>query len=158
MAYILTCENCTCKNIKFIEQNGELLTKGTGKTYSGTIALQVFDDRDDMRITLADAKNVYSGFAKRLLLPFDSNYLCHFDFNDAERKNKRKLLKIQIQQIGSTVCIMLICFDFSNYKGVCYLLPNYGELKKWAKKLNISTYEYLDQEGNLVSTKQVRDL
>lgn len=158
MGYILTCENCTCKNIKFIEQNGELLTKGVGRTYSGTIALQIFDDRDDMRITLADAQNVYSGLVKRFLLPVDPNYLCHFDFNDAERNDGRKLIKLQVQTLGFQISIMLVCFDFSDHRGVCYLLPGFDELKKWADALNISTYESLDQEGSLVSVKSVKDL
>lgn len=53
---------------------------------------------------------------------------------------------------------MLVCFDFSDHRGVCYLLPGFDELKKWADALNISTYESLDQEGGLVSVKSVKDL
>lgn len=158
MGYILTCENCTCVNIKFIEQNGELLTKGTGRMRNGTIALQIFDDRDDMRITLADAGNVYGGLVKRLLLPGNQNYLCHFDFNDSERNSKRKLLKLQVQNCDSGIAHMLICFDFSNHTGVCYLLPNTDELKKWAKALNINTYESLNKAGKVTSVRNVRDL
>lgn len=155
MSYILTCEKCRCRHIKFIEQNGELLTKGVGKTYTGTIALQIFNDRDDMRITLADAKNVYSGLLKKTFLPLNSDYLCHFDVNDAERKNNKKLLKIQAQSDSGLNYYMLICFDFSTHTGASYLFPNFDEVKKWANKLGISTYEILDSAGKLVSVKNI---
>lgn len=158
MAYILTCENCTCVNIKFIEQNGELLTKEAGKMRNGTIALQTFDDRDDMRITLADAGNVYGGLIKRILFPGNQNYLCHFDFNDSERNCKRKLIKLQVQNCSSGIAHMLICFDFSDHKGVCYLLPSADELKKWAKALNIKTYEMMNKAGKVTSVKSVKKL
>lgn len=158
MGYILICENCTCANIKFIEQKGELLTKITGKMCNGTLALQIFDDRDDMRITLSDAANVYKGMIKRILLPGNQNFLYHFDFNDSERNSKRKLLKLQVQNCESGVANMLICFDFSNHKGVCYLLPNAAELKKWAEALNINTYEALNKVGEVTAVRNVRDL
>lgn len=157
MSYILTCEKCRCRHIKFIEQNGDLLTKGVGKTYTGTIALQIFNDRDDMRITLADAKNVYSGLLKRTFLPLNSDYLCHFDFNDAERKRKEKLLKVQVQSDSVLVHYILICFDFSTHAGTSYLFPNFDELKKWAIKLDINTYEVLDSVGNLVSVENMEN-
>lgn len=157
MSYILTCDNCTCRCIKFIEQNGELLLKGIGKTYIGTIALQTFNDRDDMRITLADSKNVYSGVIKRIILPGNTNYLCHFDFNDSERKNKQKLLKMQVQTQSLGICGVLACYDFSNHTGVNYLFPNLDEMKTWAKALGISTYESLDSEGTLISVRSVNN-
>lgn len=158
MGYILTCENCTCVNIKFIEQNGELLTKGVGKMRNGTIALQIFDDRDDMRITLADAGNVYGGVVRRIFLPGNQNYLCHFDFNDSERNSKRKLIKLQVQDCNSGTAHMLVCFDFSDHKGVCYLLPDADKLKKWAEVLNINTYEAMNQAGLVTSVKSVKEL
>lgn len=158
MSYILTCDNCVCSNLKFIEQNGELLTKGTGRMRKGAIALQTFDDRDDMRITLADAANVYGGLAKRILLPGNQNYLCHFDFNDAERNSKRKLLKIQVQKHSGNFIHMLLCLDYSDHTGTCYLLPNADELKKWAKKLNINTYEELNKAGELISVRSIGEL
>lgn len=158
MGYILTCENCTCVNIKFIEQNGELLTKQTGRMRKGTIALQIFDDRDDIRITLADVGNVYGGLVKRILLPGNQNYLCHFDFNDSERNSKRKLIKLQVQNCSSGIAHMLICFDFSDHTGACYLLPNAEELKKWAKALNINIYEAMNEAGEVTSVRSVREL
>lgn len=158
MGYLLTCENCACTNMKFIEQNGELLTKGTGRMRKGTIALQIFDDRDDMRITLADSANVYGGLLKRILLPGTPNLLCHFDFNDSERNSKRKLIKLQVQNCNSGIAHMLICFDFSDHTGVCYLLPDANELKKWAKAINVNTYEVLNQAGEVTSVRNVKDL
>ena len=141
MAYILTCENCRCRHIKFIEQNGVLLADGIGKEYVGTIALQTFDDRPDMRITLADGKNVWGGLIKRLMLPGNQDYLCHFDFNNSELRTGKKLLKVQVQLYGLAYYIALMCYDFSTHKGTSYLLPDFDILKKWANALNISTYE-----------------
>ena len=53
---------------------------------------------------------------------------------------------------------MLICFDFFDHKGVCYLLPNTAELKKWAEALNIGTYEALNKAGEVTAVRNVRDL
>lgn len=155
MSYILTCENCRCRCIKFIEQNGELLSKGIGKSYIGTIALQTFNDRDDMRITLADSKNVYSGVIKSYIVPWKANHLCCFDFNNSQLKNNQKLLKIQVQSLYFNIYGALACYDFSSYTGVNYLFPNTDELKTWAKALDIGTFELLDAEGNLISIQSV---
>ena len=158
MAFILTCENCRCRQIKFIEQGGELLADGVGKEYVGTIALQTFDDRPDMRITLADNKNVFGGLLKRIILPGIQDHLCHFDFNRSELRSRKKLLKVQVQLYGLSYYIALMCYDFSSHTGASYLLPNFDILKKWAHALNISTYESLDAEGNLEAVKPIAQL
>lgn len=158
MAFILTCENCTCRHIEFIEQSGELLARGVGKEYKGTIALQTFDDRPDMRITLADNRNVWGGLVKRLILPGTQDHLCHFDFNSSELRSRKKLLKIQVQLYGLSYYICLMCYDFSSHTGRSYLLPDFDIMKKWAHTLNISTYESLDAEGNLEAVEPISSL
>ncbi len=169
MPYIITSENCIGRHFKFIEQGNELLTEGYGKQYRGTLALQTFENRDYKRITFADGKNVYGGLFKKLFgigkAVADNNpikgyqagnadYLCHFDFSDAEVRSKKKLLKIQFQ----IFIYMLICYDFSIYEGTAYILDNSDQTKNWAKQLGIHTFEELDDNGFLVQVKPINYL
>lgn len=59
MAYILLSEGCQGHQIEFIQENGEFLHKPIGGKYSGTLALQTFENQNYMRITFADGKTYF---------------------------------------------------------------------------------------------------
>lgn len=106
MAFVLLTENCMGRHIKYICQDGEFYEKGVGKEYSGTLALQTFDNRPYMRITFADTKNLLRAGAKKLFgmgygvireNPFkaakaanNDQELCKFDFSKEDLQLGRK--------------------------------------------------------------------
>ncbi len=136
MDYILECENCECRCIKMVEQNGTLMAKGVGKIYTGTIVLGLIDNQD-----------------KKFFLMGGNKELCYFEVCESELANGEKTIKAQVQSELSFVHHILICYSLSNYKGTSYLLPNFKELKRWAKELNICTYETLGPIGELISVE-----
>lgn len=166
MAYILLSENCKGHQIKFIEENGVLLTKPTGRNYRGTLALQTFEDRDYMRITFADGANVWGGAINKFFSmakavyngkPFaayragNADYLCHFDFSKADLNTKKKKITYSIQFLGFLAICVLSCYDFKTHTGCCYMFPDHEEAKKWAKMIGVTEIEYLNSEGILTS-------
>lgn len=174
MSYILLSEGCKGSYIKFIEENGEFLHKPVGKNYSGTLALQTFEDRDYMRITFADGKNVFSGAIKKLFgmaKPFydedpsalvgayksvNQDYLCHFDFSEEELRSGKKKITYAMQELGWMTINVITCYDLKKKKGATYMFPNDDEAKKWARQLGINKVEILDGEGALVERKSIK--
>lgn len=136
MAYILTCENCECRCIEMIEQNGELMAKGIGEIYAGTITLEKIDNEDETFFLMGSNKEI-----------------CCFEVRGSNLANGEKAIKAQVQLDTSFVHHILICYSLSTYEGTSYLLPNFEELKRWAKALKICTYEELDSVGRLVSVE-----
>lgn len=180
MAYILLSENMQGSCFAFLENDddkreGLFITQPLGKVVKGTLALQIFDDRNYKRITFADAKNVYTALTKDLvdyvvggmaknILSFLStsskllsrNELCKFDFSPEEIKNGRKLMRFEcmLSTLGS-ICLM--CYDFDTYEGCSYLFPNYNTAKEWSDILKIDhlyLYDIDDKFASIVSFEE----
>lgn len=166
MSYIILSADCKGSRIEFMEKGGEYWEKPTSKLFTGVLALQTFDDRDYMRITFADGKNVYGAAIKKLFgtakaiydgKPFtaykkgNADYLCHFDFSKEDISSGKKKLVYSIQIIGLQAVHILACYDFSDYTGCAYMLPNKEEAAKWTKQLGITEVVYLDEDGKISS-------
>lgn len=158
MSYILLSANCKGRHIKFIEREGQLLSKPVGKEYSGTLALQTFEDRDYMRMTFADGKNVYGGLVKKIFGMGNSNpfkahksanadYLCHFDFSEEDLRTKQKRIEYQIQVCGLVIYSSLFFYDFATKTGCCYLFPDDKDAEKFARRVGVKEVQYLDYDG-----------
>lgn len=156
MDYILICENCECRNIEIVEQNGEKMAKGIGEIYVGKIALELTNNRSGSRIFLKSSENVHrESMKKSLFLDESDKEICYFEFNESERENGEKVIKMQVQSDSSGDHYILICYNLSSHMGTAYLLPSFDELKRWAKELNICTYEILDSIGKFVSVENL---
>lgn len=168
MAYILLSENCRGRHINFIQKNGEFYEDGIGKEYSGTLALQTFEDRPYMRITFADGKNVWGGVGKKLFgigfgmakgnylkaaIAADKDYLCHFDFSKEELRSGRKKIRYIIQFYGLSILAAFMCYDLSTGTGCSYMFSDDEIAEKWAKTIGLTTVEYLDDDGKVTSVK-----
>lgn len=166
MAYILLSEGCQGHQIKFLQENGEFLHKPIGRKYSGTLALQTFEDRNYMRITFADGKNVFFGAIKKFFgmtksfyneSPIDgykagnADYLCHFDFSREDLRSGKKKITYSIQIVGFLAACVITCYDLKKGNGCCYMFANKDEAEKWAKKLELTEVEYLDMDGHIQS-------
>lgn len=152
MDYILTCENCECRCIEMIEQKGELIAKGIGEIYVGTIALELSSNISDSRISSKEIKYIPAKSTKKiLLLHNDDEEVCCFEFNESTQKNGEKVIKMQMQSDSSVTHYIFICYNASTNKGTAYLLPSFEELKRWARKLGICTYDVLDSVGKFIS-------
>lgn len=164
MAYILLSENCRGRHITFVQKGGEFYEDGVGKEYSGTLALQNFEDRPYMRVTFADGKNVWGGAARKLFgigsgiaknnplkaaAAADKDYLCHFDFSKDELRSGKKKIRYIVQFYGLTVLGGLICYDISNGTGCSYMFSDDDEAEKWAKAIGITEVEYLYDNGKI---------
>lgn len=171
MAYILLSENCKGSRIKFSEENGEFFHRAVGKNYSGTLALQTFEDRDYMRITFADTKNVIGGAVKKLFgitsavyndkffgayKKGNADYLCHFDFSEKELYSGKKKITYSMQMADLMVLCVLTCYDFEDYTGCCYMFTDADEAKKWAMKLGVAEVELLDRDGRIINREPLK--
>lgn len=145
------------------------LTKPIGKIVNGTLALQVFDDRDYMRITFADSKNLlkaavhdtldYIGIArsadiiKSVLKAgkiVSRNELCHFDFSQDEIKSGVKLIRFECMA-SEFGMIYLMCYDFNTYLGCAYCFPSIEIARGWGKALGIKKAYLYDTEDKFHS-------
>lgn len=165
MAYILLADNCMGRHIRYIQQNGEFYEEGVGKKFSGTLALQTFEDRPYMRITFADTKNVLWAGAKKLFgigygvmtqNPFKAavaadkdSGLCKFDFSKEDLRLGRKKIRYTSQLFGLSFLAAFICYDLSGNTGCSYLFPDSYIAEEWAKKIGLTTVEYLDADGKV---------
>lgn len=177
MAYIHTTDGIEGSCFHFLE-NGDskrrevFLTRPVGKKVTGTLALQVFDDRNYKRITFADAKNVYSAAAKDVLgylgmsqaknlasLIFKGkkiasrNDLIHFDFDSDEISRGKKLIRFEIQ-ITAFGMITMMCYDFDTYDGCAYLFPDKDVASGWAHAIGIRKaylYDLNDKFDSFIS-------
>jgi len=167
MPYLLLSEGCRGRNIEFIEQGGEFLSRPAGKEFSGRLGLQIFSDRNYKRIAFTDGKNVWIGAAKKLFgigsavhsgnaikgyQKGNQDYLCHFDFAESELHSGKKKIEYVAQTIGLTTVCGLSCYDLKTHTGCMYLFPSRNEGKKWAKQIGITQMKILDEDGNLSST------
>ena len=160
MPFIFSSDDVEGSCFHFLENgdNGRtemFLTKPVGGTISGTLALQIFDNRDYRRLTFVDTKNLLKATSQNLwgywgmmksknLLGILSkgtkilsrNDLCHFDFNENELKEGKKLLRFEcmLRAFGMTG---LMCYDFNTYNGCSYLFPSKKAAEKWGCALGI---------------------
>ena len=153
MSYILTCENCECRCIEMVEQNSELIAKGVGEIYTGTVVLGQIRNKDVNTKSLGNTETVLSESIKKFLFLKTNEELCYFEFDESELKNGEKEIKMQVQSDSSVIHYIIVCYSLFSYEGAAYLLPNLEELKRWAKELNICTYEVLDSVGKLISVE-----
>ncbi len=151
MQYILTCDNCECRCIEMVEQNSELMAKGIGEIYVGTVVLELSNNTNDDKISLKDTEDICMESTKKVFLLSSDEEVCHFDFNESARKNGEKVIKMQVQSDLSATHYIFICYNASTNKGTAYLLPNFEELKRWARELDICTYDVLDSVGKFIS-------
>ena len=166
MAYILLAKNCKGRHIEYTQQDDQFYEKGVGKKYSGTLALQTFNDRPYMRITFADGKNVWLGAAKKFIglrsgvendnfikiaNTMNKDYLCHFDFSKEDLRSGKKKIRYTLQPFGLSFLAGFICYDLSNDTGCSYLFPDVSVAEEWAKKIGLTTVEYLDSDGKVES-------
>ena len=93
---------------------------------------------------------MYEIHEKSVFLSSDEE-VCHFDFNESAQKNGEKVIKMQVQSDSSATHYIFICYNVSTNKGTAYLLPNFEELKRWARELDICTYDVLDSVGKFIS-------
>lgn len=178
MPFVLLSDNCQGRHFDFIVENGECLQKGIGKEYSGTLALQTFDDRNYRRLTFADPKNVYGAAGKKLFgiasgiakagnaLAQGKNFgayrgyakayaaanedaLCHFDFSGDDLRSGKKKIKYWKQFSGLWYTSAIICYDFSDYTGCLYVFSDDDDADAFAKAIGIKEVEYLDFDGKL---------
>lgn len=172
MAFVLLTENCMGRHIKYIRQDGEFYEKGVGKEYSGTLALQTFDNRPYMRITFADTKNLLRAGAKKLFgmgygvireNPFkaakaanNDQELCKFDFSKEDLQLGRKKIRYTLQVWGLSYLAGFICYDLSNDTGCSYIFPDSSIAEEWAKKIGLTEVEYLDEDGKVADTKHLK--
>lgn len=151
MQYILTCDNCECRYIEMIRQNSELMAKGIGEVYIGTVVLELSNNINDNKISAKDTEDLCTKFTKKVFLLSSDEEVCHFDFNESARKNGEKVIKMQVQSDSSATHYIFICYNVSTNKGTAYLLPSFEELKRWARELDICTYDVLDSVGKFIS-------
>lgn len=151
MQYILTCDNCECRCIEMVEQNSELMAKGIGEIYVGTVVLELSNNTNDDKISSKDTEDICTKSTKKVFLLSSDEEVCDFDFNESVRKNGEKVIKMQVQSDSSATHYIFICYNASTNKGTAYLLPNFEELKRWARELDICTYDVLDSVGEFIS-------
>lgn len=171
MSYILLAENCGGSHINFRRQNGEFYHQEVGKVYTGILALQTFEDRPYMRITFADGKNVWMGAAKKFFGIYSGiakgnplkagkaadrdDYLCKFDFSKEDLRQGKKKIRYVLERNGSSYMPVFFCYDFSNDTGCSYLFPSSGVAEEWAKKIGLTTVEYLNENGKITKRKNL---
>ena len=68
MNYVLTCDNCECRCIEMIEQNGDLMAKGIGEIYVGTVVLELSNNVNDNKISAKDTEDLCTKFTKKVFL------------------------------------------------------------------------------------------
>ena len=68
MQYILTCDNCECLYIEMIRQNSELMAKGIGEVYIGTVVLELSNNINDNKISAKDTEDLCTKFTKKVFL------------------------------------------------------------------------------------------
>lgn len=153
MGYIITCENCECRSIEMVKQNGEFMAKGIGEIFVGTIALDQISNKDMRDISFEGSETLRRESIKKFLLLDSDEVLCHFEVNESELKKGEKKIKMQVQSDSSAIHYIIICYSIITNKGIAYLLPNFDELKRWANEFDIGTYEVLDSIGKLLSVE-----
>lgn len=153
MGHVITCENCECRCIEMLNQNGEFMAKGIGEIYVGTIALDQINNKDISNISFEDSEILPRESIKKFFLLGSDGDLCHFEVKESELKNGEKVIKMQVQSDSSAVHYIIICYSIITNKGTAYLLPNFEELKRWANEFGICTYEVLDSVGKLLSVE-----
>ncbi len=79
MDYILKCENCECRYIEMIEHNGDLMARGIGEIYTGTITLGLIDNKDDK-----SSKKSCKKLTEEYFLLGSNKELCCFEFSKSE--------------------------------------------------------------------------
>ena len=142
MNYVLTCDNCECRCIEMIEQNGDLMGKGIGEIYVGTVVLELSNNVNDNKISSKDTEDICTKPTKKVFLLSSDEEVCHFDFN---------VIKMQVQSDSLATHYIFIFYNAPTNKGTAYLLPSFEELKRWAKELDICTYDVLDSVGKFIS-------
>lgn len=151
MNYVLTCDNCECRCIEMIEQNGDLMAKGIGEIYVGTVVLELSNNVNDNKISSKDTEDICTKPTKKVFLLSSDEEVCHFDFNENARKNGEKVIKMQVQSDSLATHYIFIFYNAPTNKGTAYLLPSFEELKRWAKELDICIYDVLDSVGKFIS-------
>ena len=96
MNYVLTCDNCECRCIEMIEQNGDLMAKGIGEIYVGTVVLELSNNVNDNKISSKDTEDICTKPTKKVFLLSSDEEVCHFDFNESARKKCSLVMKIVI--------------------------------------------------------------
>ena len=101
MNYVLTCDNCECRCIEMIEQNGDLMAKGIGEIYVGTVVLELSNNVNDNKISSKDTEDICTKSTKKGFFLSSDEEVCHFDFNESAQKNGEKVIKMQVQSDSS---------------------------------------------------------
>lgn len=78
---ILNCNNCESRHIEIVEQNGELMVRGTGRIYFGRVVLQLLNDKNDVQNSFENLEEKYSGMEKIIFVQENSIDVCQFEFN-----------------------------------------------------------------------------
>lgn len=180
MPFIFYSENTQGACFRFLENGDEkrvetFPTKRLGRVVQGNLALQVFEDRDYRRITFADPRNVMQAAAKKLgrqvgfgwagsilgkalkgYKILSSNDLCHFDFNQKEIAEGKKLMRFEsmLSMLGG---ITLMCYDFSSYTGCAYCFPDYETARRWAEVLEIRQYFLYNTDDKFMNMMDFQD-
>ena len=121
MNYVLTCDNCECRCIEMIEQNGDLMAKGIGEIYVGTVVLELSNNVNDNKISSKDTEDICTKPTKKVFLLSSDEEVCHFDFNENARKNGEKVIKMQVQSDSLATHYIFICYNAPTNKGTAYL-------------------------------------
>ena len=174
MAFIFISDDTRGSNFHFLDnvhgmENELYSIKPVGEQIYGTLALQIFEERDYKRITFADTENVYRAAAKqgidyakvaskiahgKLLEAIfstsslkSSNVLCHFDFSQSEIGAGTKLIRFELM-VSSLGSISMMCYDFSKMEGCAYLFPDFATAKGWGEVLGINQFYFYDENDN----------
>ena len=175
MPFVFATEDVEGSCFRFLENGDEkrteiFLIKPMGKTVHGTLALQVFNDRNYRRITFADAENLLAAGAKNIYdyiriatsnnifgslykakKVLSQNPLCHFDFSDQELAFGKKLMRMEYQESALSVCLM--CYDFTSYTGCAYKFESMENAQAWGNAIGIDKvylYDIKDKFDSLV--------
>ena len=181
MPFVLSAENCYGQQFKFIEREGKILYKPVGKILKGTLALQQYNDRDDLRITFVDTVNLISGvgnllkafvassifdnsfkaigrfknfFKNSVINEVYGNPLCSFDFDSTELNTGEKKI-VFYRVLVFPLVHALRCYDFNKHKGVVYTFSDIDSAFIWAKRLNISEMIIESLDGDILSQEPI---
>lgn len=164
MAYVLLSENCGGSHIKFCKQNGEFYHQEVGKVYTGTLALQTFEGSPYLRIRFKEStmglikKSIGINASIATCNPFKfinavKEDFCHFDFSKEDLSQGRKKIRFVLERNGSSYMPVFFCYNFSTDKGCSYLFPSSKVAEEWAKRIGITTLEYMDENGNITNKR-----
>ena len=155
MAFIITCEDCIGQPFNFIQHDGEILTKPTGKQVRGILGLQQWEQGSDkLRLTFCDGGNLL-GSIWGAFVPW-GDPLCHFDFSESELRNGTKSIKcVCWLTIIPPITDTLLCYDFTTGTGRGYIFPDTEKMKMFALEAGITEMETQDHEGKVLMREPI---